>query len=665
MAEPPLRQLLSLADDPIAKADDDELERAAFAEQIVNVLELVRAQPSSTVLALIGPWGSGKSSVLELVAERLAPLEDEWTVAHFNPWELSSLDGLMFNFFEVLSSAMPDDFKDRTFLDSFRAYASKLLSMGGAITAPLSFLTGVDPGKLAEGISKLLEPSRSVQKLRERLEETLSKLPRHILVVMDDVDRLAPSELLMLFKLVRQLGRLPKVCYLLAYDEQTLLSVLQESELARNNPSRALAYLEKIVQLRLDLPILHEHHARRMVDRSLESLPPQPPAVQARLLDLFDKWLLLRLSEPRSIKRFFAQVSAYLPLVTGAVDLADFLALTYLRTFYPLLYRELYHRKCELTVSSDAQRARRAAFEPLLLDTGISDARERQSLERLLDSLFPEQPGNEEEFIKGNRVSSNESFDRYFYFGVPPGDVSDAMLARMLEALKEPPPPGKQDELALALRARLELVLPKLMDLEQELDVEQRVRLLVILSRLYRERFGQQEPTPLKDRLLELGAFVEMGLDEAAARRVLDSLPDPLDRDYLVLTSARIASRVHLETLWSELSKAFPARLEPLLQQPMGEVRWCLELISAWARIHWPQKVQEWFEAQLDSTRTKWTSQDLALHGASILFVVEARSGRRRIQFDMDRGLPLSPELRNRLDELLENVGSQLPSDPV
>ena len=77
-------------------------------------------------------------------------------------------------------------------------------------------------------------------------------------MVLDDIDRLHAEELLMVFKLVRLVGRLPNVYYLLAYDEATVLAVITNTKLAGNDMDRARRYLEKMVQLRLVVPPINE-----------------------------------------------------------------------------------------------------------------------------------------------------------------------------------------------------------------------------------------------------------------------------------------------------------------------------------------------------------------------------------------------------------------------
>lgn len=78
---------ISFADDPIdgTSAVPDLLERDRYAEHLAALLDRVRRQTggNSATLSLIGPWGGGKSSVLNLVKTHLD--RSEWSVAEFNP----------------------------------------------------------------------------------------------------------------------------------------------------------------------------------------------------------------------------------------------------------------------------------------------------------------------------------------------------------------------------------------------------------------------------------------------------------------------------------------------------------------------------------------------------------------------------------------------------
>ena len=59
---------------------------------------------------------------------------------------------------------------------------------------------------------------------------------------------------------------------------------------------------------------------------------------ESRFRSLYDMLLRHTLSQPRAVGRFLRQAAAYLPMVDpGELDVVDFLALTHLRSFAPLL----------------------------------------------------------------------------------------------------------------------------------------------------------------------------------------------------------------------------------------------------------------------------------------------------------------------------------------
>src|SRR5436190_1928866 len=94
------------ADSPITKAEQDELGRLGLARQIV---EQIRRTPCDEgfVIGLLGPWGSGKTSILNLVRAQLAQAASEDViVVPFNPWLFSGAEQLVTRFFAELAAAL-------------------------------------------------------------------------------------------------------------------------------------------------------------------------------------------------------------------------------------------------------------------------------------------------------------------------------------------------------------------------------------------------------------------------------------------------------------------------------------------------------------------------------------------------------------------------------
>lgn len=241
-----------------------KLGRAAFVDVVKRGIDACENRRSSTVLSLVGAWGSGKSSIIEATVSDLKASEEGWKVVRFNPWSFQDLPSLQTGFFAELREAFPTELKGTKAREKISDFAEAVLPF-----ASVTALVGVDGSNAMQGFAKLVGGDRSVTAAQTRLEKLLEKRAVPILVVMDDLDRLAPDELLLTLKLVRLIGRLPYVHYLLAYDEDTLLDALSRTGLVGKSKSRARDYLEKVVQVRFDVPALRPDDITSMTNTAM------------------------------------------------------------------------------------------------------------------------------------------------------------------------------------------------------------------------------------------------------------------------------------------------------------------------------------------------------------------------------------------------------------
>jgi len=91
------------ADNPITRSDEDALGRvkpaSSFAAQVLTL-----DSSEGVVVGVLGPWGSGKTSFVNLSQSFLK--ESGVTVLEFNPWMFSGADQLVQSFFIELSSQL-------------------------------------------------------------------------------------------------------------------------------------------------------------------------------------------------------------------------------------------------------------------------------------------------------------------------------------------------------------------------------------------------------------------------------------------------------------------------------------------------------------------------------------------------------------------------------
>ncbi|MDN7519460.1 P-loop NTPase fold protein [Burkholderia sp. AU45251] len=81
------------AEAPIRTASEDRLRRADFADRIAGVLSELSLR-EGRVFAIRGGWGFGKSSLKNLITERLDARDNGADWLDFNPWQWGDGDAI-------------------------------------------------------------------------------------------------------------------------------------------------------------------------------------------------------------------------------------------------------------------------------------------------------------------------------------------------------------------------------------------------------------------------------------------------------------------------------------------------------------------------------------------------------------------------------------------
>ncbi|YCN53410.1 P-loop NTPase fold protein [Rhodococcus erythropolis] len=448
----------------IKYAKDDLLGRADFAHRVADRI-YAGAGGSSIVYGLAGPWGGGKTSVLNLVQNRLnqntSARPDEWRIVDFTPWAANDPVTLTEEFYNAIAAVMPSGEDGKDVRTKLRTAANAVIPVGTAVIR--AGLANLLDSAFAPGAGKAMaEAATSATSdtlggyqfavtedpFKQRFDDlsaAIAKTHLRILVIVDDLDRLDAEELLTVFKAVRLLGRFDGVHYLLSYDETTILDVLQGTRIANNNRNRASAYLEKIIQFPFQLPPIQSYHRAIIFREQVESLAEthgassdigehgNPRHVADVVLEYIPHPERLTL---RSMYRLINQTDMLLTLTgEGELDFADALILMFFRVTYPNVYDQIQSWAPDLT---------RTGSEPwgapsLTIDqwrTRIADAIGMTSevleitlIYRLLNAVFDQLPhmsGIHTHLPNASRKARHKEYlPRYFAATVPANDIAD------------------------------------------------------------------------------------------------------------------------------------------------------------------------------------------------------------------------------------------------
>lgn len=318
--------LIARADAPIRSLEEDQLGRGEFARALAAE---VLAAPASRgyVMGLTGAWGSGKTSVLNMVAQAIA---DKAIVIHFNPWMFSGTEALVAAFFAEIGKQLEK--KEA----KLKAIAGKLAAYG-QVLSPFAALAGA--GAAADGTVRLLQAAAAPPSVFERhteLRTLLDGLDRRVVVLVDDVDRLRPQEVLDIVRLVRLVGDFPNTLYLLAFDRNRVEQCLGEGDLARGR-----AYLEKIVQVTHDVPAPRQPDVAAMFSEGLATIVGSlttGPFDTEDWQNIFTFVIRPLLATPRHVQRLLGALSMTMRMVGDEVALADLVGIEAVRVLDPALF---------------------------------------------------------------------------------------------------------------------------------------------------------------------------------------------------------------------------------------------------------------------------------------------------------------------------------------
>ncbi len=368
-------------DNPIKQSDDDVIGRAVAANEFArNVLELDASE--GAVVGILGPWGSGKTSFINLAREEFE--KASVPILDFNPWMFSGTAQLVESFFAELAAQL----KVRG--GRFARIGKLLARYGGVFSGLLSVVTG-DP--LVSGLGKVLNKipvrkKKSVVFQRRELEKVLSELEMPIIVVLDDIDRLSPTEIRDIFKLVRLTANFPNVTYILAFDRDRVEEALIEHG--------GRGYLEKIVNVVYDVPAIPKNVLLQQITSALDdavaNIEGLSPVDEQVWPDVLMDVILPLMRNLRDVRRYVTTVHGTVKSLNGKIALADLLALEAIRMFVPDVFKLLHGAIEGLTGSQEieSQTPKPKSYLQGQVD-GLTEAAgdHRNVVESMIARIFP------------------------------------------------------------------------------------------------------------------------------------------------------------------------------------------------------------------------------------------------------------------------------------
>ena len=328
-----------IPDQPISILDQDHLDRGAFASGLARQLKSYR-DVRCLVVALYAPWGAGKSSLLNLLANELVNETEASAllpiVVRFNPWNFSSLDSLLSMFFQELhvgarlsAPKLAENVRKSLQALSLILLAGEASPVAGSFFGALSLM-------FKQGSEDLKGKTESLVVVKERINRELRQLNRRIFVLIDDIDRLDQESMRLMFRLIRLNADFDRMTYVLAFDREVVASVLTQEQGVSGSE-----YLGKFVQVGFDIPPAEPDKLQLLLSHSLDRLGYLADSSEENLI----RWVDLKaggldklIRTPRDVVRYVNGLAVNGGIVSDEVNPVDLAGIEAIRTFAPELY---------------------------------------------------------------------------------------------------------------------------------------------------------------------------------------------------------------------------------------------------------------------------------------------------------------------------------------
>lgn len=312
-----------LNDWPIECKEEDIFD---LEDEAVKLAEKIKAldRKKTWSLAITAPWGTGKTSFLNLILEHIS--ERDFEVVRFIPRDSKSFKTIQEDFLTSIACVLSkyDSRCDNTLKDYMASL--QLIDNRGLFEKTLNFYRIWHKDSLKDSIKR-----------------SFASLNKKVLVLIDDFDRLSKDEILEVLKLIDSNAAFTNMVFLTAFDKEQVNKSLGESFMTED-----AYFVDKFFNLEFSIPSRPYSYISRYIEdklcKFLNVNESEKKDIQQTITNrgsIFEEYI----PTLRDAKRFINQLVLDFKQVRGDVIIDEFLLVKLIKYRYPELYRSLYKKE--------------------------------------------------------------------------------------------------------------------------------------------------------------------------------------------------------------------------------------------------------------------------------------------------------------------------------
>ncbi len=356
-----------MSQEPILNAEDDALNREVYVQSLYDYIKRENFSGGTQVISVQGGWGSGKSSILNLLQLELEKGDSKndkppykvirsslWGINH-NVWyeshfflqilkhyelklsnEFISVSSYFFGLIPKIKTCVPPEYRI-TF---------------EVIQHLIKAIESAERKNIDTQIQALFEQKKSIRKFL-----SAAKIQPPV-IFLDDLDRLDGEELRNFLRIIKHNLDFTQCIFVLAYDEKIVAQLLEKEGLDGRD------FMEKIINLPTDVPVLEGENQKNFLRTTLRDSLSDFVEFS---YDNTDKWEIkfkdlvetlyafapFVLNTPRSIIRFGEKLKYIFKNLGNNIEFDELVLIEFVRMFYPDVWTRFLHCKHKKSYKHD------------------------------------------------------------------------------------------------------------------------------------------------------------------------------------------------------------------------------------------------------------------------------------------------------------------------
>ena len=340
-------------EDKDVKISEDRLNRSNFAKSLsLNIKNYLNRNEINDCLTigLMGEWGSGKTSILNMTEEYLK--DTDIKIIKFNPWLYSSYNQIVEQFFDNMIREFTDSHDDSlsNFVRQYKIKVNKL-ELAKKMTIASTSLINDRVSRFIESILGSSSQEENLLSIKKKIDKELKN--HKIVCIIDDLDRLSKDEITEMFKLIKIMADFKNMVYLISFDKKVVSEALI-------NDYSGEKYIEKIINVPLHIPIITKQELLDLILEEVNILKQRYKLdinytrLNNYLIGYYevqnkDFPIINFFKNIRDIKRFINILEFNIELIKDEVNFIDFFVLTSLQVFHLDIYNKIKYNEYLLT----------------------------------------------------------------------------------------------------------------------------------------------------------------------------------------------------------------------------------------------------------------------------------------------------------------------------